>query len=83
MESFLIGLDNEFVDKYYDGTDPIGKNHIREGVVVRIDNRNKFTTYKHKNFSFKVLEGIIKDTADSPDMEEAEDLLIQEENKNE
>ena len=51
---------------------------VREGVVVRIDNRSKFTAYKHKNFSFKVLEGIIKDTADAPDMEEAEELVANE-----
>ena len=66
------------VEKYYDGADPIGKNHIREGVVVRIDNRPSFTAYKHKNWSFKVLESIIKDTSDKPDMEEAEELLVEE-----
>ena len=65
----------ERVEKYYDGPDPVGKTHVREGVVVRIDNRSHFTAYKHKNFNFKVLEGIIKDTADAPDMEEAEDLV--------
>ena len=59
---------------YYDGPDPIGKTHVREGVVVRIVNRPKFTAYKHKNFEFKVLEGIIKDTAEAPDMEEAESV---------
>ena len=58
----------------YDGPDPIGKTHIREGVVVRILNRPKFTAYKHKNFSFKVLEGIIKDVAEAPDMEEGDGL---------
>ena len=42
-------------EKYYDGPDPIGKTHIREGVVVRIVNRPKFTAFKHKNFDFKVL----------------------------
>ena len=61
-------------ENFYDGTDPIGKTHIREGVVVRIINRSKFTAYKHKNFNFKVLEGIIKDTASAPDMEEAQEL---------
>ena len=50
-------------EKYYDGADPVGKTHIREGVVVRILNRPKFSAYKHKNFEFKVLEGIIKDTS--------------------
>jgi hypothetical protein len=61
-------------EKFYDGPDPVGKTHVREGVVVRIINRPKFTAYKHKNFSFKVLEGIIKDTAAAPDMEEAQEV---------
>ena len=61
-------------EQFYDGPDPIGKTHVREGVVVRIINRPKFTAYKHKNFSFKVLEGIIKDVATAPDMEEAQDI---------
>jgi len=61
----------ERVNKYVDGADPIGKTHVKEGVVVRIDNKEKFSAYKHKNFSFKVLEGIIK-ANDVLDMEEAE-----------
>ena len=64
----------ERAEEFYDGPDPVGKTHVREGVVVRIVNRPKFTAYKHKNFSFKVLEGIIKDTAAAPDMEEAQDV---------
>lgn len=64
----------EMAEQYYDGPDPIGKTHIREGVVVRIVNRPKFTAFKHKNFNFRVLEGIIKDVAETPDLEEAEDL---------
>ena len=59
---------------FYDGPDPIGKTHVREGVVVRVINRPKFTAYKHKNFSFKVLEGIAKVEADAPDMEEAQEV---------
>lgn len=66
------------VEKHYDGVDPIGKTHVREGVVVRIENRPKFTAFKHKNYTFKVIEGIIKDSADAPDMEEAEELLTEE-----
>ena len=54
--------------------DPICKTHIKEGVVVRIINRPKFCAYKSKNFSFKVLEGIIKDTSDAPDIEEAQEV---------
>jgi hypothetical protein len=61
-------------ENFCDGPDPIGKTHIREGVVVRIVNRPRFTAYKHKNFSFKVLEGIVKADAEAPDMEEADGL---------
>ena len=64
----------EKAEKYFDGPEPIDPSHIREGVVVRVINRPTFTAYKHKNFNFKVLEGIIKDTADAPDMEEADGL---------
>lgn len=62
-------------EKFCDGTDPIGKTHIREGVVVRILNRPKFCAYKHKNFNFKVLEGIAKVEATAPDMEESQDII--------
>ena len=58
---------------FYDGPDPVGKTHVHEGVVVRILNRPKFTAYKHKNWSFKALEGIVKVEAEAPDMEEAQD----------
>ena len=87
-EDFLIDKDGEFEDwiyaastgdwvknkaeQFYDGPDPIGKTHVREGVVVRILNRPKFCAYKHKNWSFKALEGIVKVEADAPDMEEAD-----------
>lgn len=46
------------VEQYFDGPDPIGKTHIREGVVARIVNRPDIAVYKHKNFHFKVLSGI-------------------------
>ena len=64
-------------EDFYDGPDPIGKTHVREGVVVRILNRPKFCAYKHKNFSFKVLEGICKAEAEAPDMEEAEEVAAE------
>jgi hypothetical protein len=65
-------------ERFYDGPDPVGKTHVREGVVVRILNRPKFTAYKHKNFAFKVLEGLIKDTAVAPDIEEAQEVNNEE-----
>ena len=64
----------EIAEQYYDGPDPVGKTHVREGVVVRIINRPKFAAYKHKNWSFKALEGIVKVEAEAPDMEEAESI---------
>ena len=70
----------EKAEEFYDGPDPIGKTHVREGVVIRIINRPKFCAYKHKNFNFKVLEGIAKDLAAAPDMEEAQDLIEEEDN---
>lgn len=63
-----------YAEQYYDGPDPIGKTHVREGVVVRIVNRPKFCAYKYKNYSFKMLEGLIKESAEAPDMEEAEEV---------
>ena len=61
-------------EQFYDGPDPIGKTHVREGVVVRILNRPKFAAYKHKNWFFKALEGIVKVEAEAPDIEEAESI---------
>ena len=66
------------VEQYFDGPDPIGKTHVREGVVARILNRSNFAVFKHKNFSFKVLEGIAKDEATAPDIEEAQELEVNE-----
>ena len=62
-------------EDYYDGPDPIGKTHIREGVVVRIINRPKFCAYKAKNWFFKALEGIVKVEAEAPDMEEEQETV--------
>ena len=61
-------------NQYIDGPDPIGKTHLREGVVVRILNRPKFCAYKQKSFEFRVLEGIVKLDASAPDMEEVQDV---------
>ena len=66
-------------EQYYDGPDPVGKTHVREGVVVRIVNRPKFCAYKHKNWYFKALEGIVKVEAEVPDMEEADGMVDEKE----
>lgn len=59
---------------YYDGIDPVGKTHIKEGVVVRIVNRPKFTAFKHKNYSFKVLSGIAVEKMEANGGEVSEDI---------
>lgn len=70
---------NKRCEPYLDVPEPLANgSHVTEGVVVRIDNRTAFTAYKTKSFAFKVLEGIIKDNADAPDMEEAEELEADE-----
>lgn len=51
-------------EQYFDGPDPICPDHVREGVVIRILNRNGFAVYKHKNFSFKCLSGVISEQFD-------------------
>lgn len=66
-------------EQYYDGADPIGKIHIREGVVIRIVNKPSFTAFKHKNFNFKVLSNIAKlNVIDENKIENMSDDLISE-----
>lgn len=66
----------ERVRKYENGADPIGLSHIREGVVVRIEGKEKFTAFKQKSVDFKILEGIIKEQG-VLDMEEAGSLELE------
>lgn len=64
----------EKIDKYFEDLhDPIGRDHIKEGVVVRVLNRPLWRAFKKKTYEFKVIEGIIKMTSDAPDMEEAQE----------
>lgn len=64
----------ERANKWLDIPDVIGKTHVSEGVVVRIENRKTFAAFKHKSFNFKVLEGIIKESALAPDIEEVQEI---------
>lgn len=67
----LLGRINTYFE---DLRDPVGKTHIKEGVVVRILNRpTGWKAFKSKTYEFKVLEGLIKETATEADMEEQED----------
>lgn len=75
IEQFIFTTEEDLmerVEKHTEGADPIGKTHIREGVALRIESKPTFDAYKNKSFEFKVLEGIIKDLATEPDMEESQ-----------
>lgn len=62
------------INKYFeDLTDPIGKTHVKEGVVVRIVNRIGFKAYKSKTFEFKILSGLATENAKVNDL--SEDIL--------
>jgi len=76
LDRFIFTTEEDLVErvaKHSDGVDPIGKTHIREGVVVRIEGKDSFKAFKHKNFNFKCLEGIVKD-AGIVDIEEQEEI---------
>jgi hypothetical protein len=54
------------------GPSIIDPSHMREGVVIRVEAPDGTTEwYKHKNFEFKVMEGIVKDNDAIVDIEEA------------
>jgi hypothetical protein len=59
----------EYVQEVIDRPDPIDPKHPMEGVVLRVEG-SKPLFYKEKSFTFKVLEGIIKDSG-AVDLEEA------------
>lgn len=61
----------EIVENFNSGADPIDPSHIREGVVVRVDQPDGSVRFlKSKNYFFKVLESIIKANEEYIDVEE-------------
>lgn len=77
LDRFIYTTEEDFlnrIEKWTDISSTIDPTHIIEGVVVRKLNSPKFEVAKEKSYSFKIIEGIIKDLADTPDMEEAEEL---------
>lgn len=61
-------------EQYYDGPEPIDPRHVREGVVVRLVDKPSFTAYKYKNFSFRLISGIIVNNSNPVDETVAEEL---------
>lgn len=78
QEPFIYGGNlpqfKEIIETVCDGPDPIDPSHIREGVVVRIENGLNLLCFKHKNIYFKIIEGIIKGDDASVDIEEQQDI---------
>jgi len=68
----------DIAEQFYDGPDPVGKTHIREGVVVRIINRPKFCAYKHKNWFFKALSGIAVAQVEEGGVDNVSDDILSE-----
>ena len=78
LDRFIYTTEEDFnarIQKWMDISSTIDPSHIIEGVVVRALNASGFKVAKEKSFNFKVIEGIIKDTAEMPDMEEIEEVL--------
>lgn len=61
----------ELVSKFTDGVSVVDPNHIREGVVLRIESEQGIEYVKNKSWEFKVLEGIIKSDENYVDLEES------------
>jgi hypothetical protein len=61
----------EICDGLLEGPSRIDESHIREGICLRIEEPNgRIWFAKHKSFTFKVLEGIIKEDVNYVDREE-------------
>lgn len=78
LERFVYTTEEDFltrISKYLDVPSTIDPTHVSEGVVIRILNSSGFAVAKEKSYNFKVIEGIVKELAEQPDMEEAEELM--------
>ena len=81
LDRFIYTTEEDFnarIQKWMDVSSTIDSTHIIEGVVVRALNAPGFKVAKEKSFFFKVIEGIIKEAAETPDIEESEDILDKE-----
>lgn len=79
LERFIYTTETDFnerIKKWLDIPSTIDPKHVIEGVVIRALNAPTFKVAKEKSFNFKVLEGIIKENANEPDMEEIEEEMI-------
>lgn len=62
------------INTYFeDLVDPIGKTHVKEGVVIRIVNRPIWRAFKSKTFEFKILSGAAIESINTSNI--SEDIL--------
>lgn len=76
LDSFIVDSNaRDYIDTIVQNrvTDEsiLDSTHIREGVVIRLEHGKGTDWYKEKSFTFKVLEGIVKDQTDYVDIEES------------
>lgn len=60
----------ETLKKHADGPSTMDSDHIREGVVVRVEHEDMMDAFKYKGYHFCELEGIRKNSDDYVDPEE-------------
>ena len=62
---------NKYVDSFLEGEDPMDNRHPREGVCIRVESPVTGTKiWKAKSYTFKFLEGLVKDDDNNVDIEE-------------
>lgn len=61
---------NEVVASYDEGTSVLTTSHIREGSAIEVLNEMGSKIYKSKSFSFRLLEGLVKQDVNYVDAEE-------------
>ncbi|MCM1217312.1 MAG: 2'-5' RNA ligase [Lachnospiraceae bacterium] len=80
IDTFVYKDKDDLLDRintyFEDLHDPVGKTHVKEGVVVRILNRPTWKAYKMKTYEFRVLEGLVKENSEQADMEEAQEEVL-------
>jgi hypothetical protein len=61
---------DDVVDSMLEGPDPIDNRHPKEGVCIRVENTDGTKIWKAKSYTFKLLEGIMRDDETTVDIEE-------------
>ena len=79
LDTFTYTTEQDFlqhINKFMDIPSTIDNSHIMEGVVIRANNKEGYYVAKQKCNSFLILEGVIKENSEEPDLEEVNDCEI-------